>query len=65
MQTTKDKFERTLARTLEEMINDLMHNLSNGHLSDLSDYKFIAGRIHGLRAALNAIEEVNSIIERG
>lgn len=65
MQTTKDKFERTLVAALEGEIAELMKNMANGHLETHSDYKFIAGRIHGLREALDVILEVNSIIERG
>lgn len=65
MQTTKDKFERTLIAALESEISELVLILSNGRIESHSDYKFIAGRIHGLRAALEAISEANTAIERG
>lgn len=63
-QTTKDRFESRLAATLEQEVESLKSNMANGHLESHADYKFIAGRIAGLRAALDMIGEVNAAIER-
>jgi len=65
MQTTKDKFERTLRTMLQEEVNNLMESMANGHLESHSDYKFLAGRIHGLRAALDAMIDADREVERG
>lgn len=61
----KHLFERELERLIREEIERLKDVLSMGSLDNQSDYKFIAGRIHGLRTTLEYILEANSVIERG
>lgn len=61
----KHLFERELDRLIREEIERLKDILSMGSLDNQSDYKFITGRIHGLRTTLDYMLEANSVIERG
>ena len=65
MLAMKHLFEKELDRLIQEEVERLKDVLSMGNLENQSDYKFIAGRIHGLRTALEYILEANSTIERG
>lgn len=65
MLSMKHLFEKELERLVQEEIERLKDVLSMGSLDNQSDYKFITGRIHGLRTTLDYMSEANSIIERG
>lgn len=65
MLSMKHLFEKELDRLIREEVERLKDVLSMGNLENQSDYKFIAGRIHGLRTTLDYMSEANSIIERG
>jgi len=65
MQSIKHLFEKELQRLIAEEVERLKDVISMGSLETHEDYKFIAGRIHGLRTALEYVLEANSNVERG
>lgn len=52
-------------KELEILLNDeidrLMMNLSNGHLENYAEYKYLAGKIAGLRLAKEYLAEADKI----
>lgn len=65
MSSIKHLFEKELQRLILEEVERLKDVVAAGSLESHSDYKFITGRIHGLRTTLDYISEANSNVERG
>lgn len=63
--STKHVFEQQLVRIIGDEIKRLQDVLTGGSAHSYEEYKFIVGRISGLRAALEYVEEANASIERG
>lgn len=64
MAQTYDTFwQRRYAKNLEERIQREAEIICSGAL-DINSYKELAGRIRGLRIALEAIDEVNDEIRK-
>lgn len=59
MQTDATLFERELTKLIETRITDLRINISSGSISDISEYKRMAGMIEGLRAAVELMPEAS------
>lgn len=55
--TTADRFRRELERLFEEQIEKYTENMSLGMLESHADYKHAAGRIAGLREALDLMDD--------
>jgi|APCry1669192062_1035393.scaffolds.fasta_scaffold55125_1 hypothetical protein len=64
MLTYNNQFEIELTKIVEEEIAKLQESLAQGTASDFADYKLKAGKILGLRMALEYCGEVQSIIAR-
>ena len=64
MQTINHLFQKELIKLVDEEIERLKDVLSGGHVNALDEYKFVAGKIAGLRTALEYVAEANSNIER-
>jgi hypothetical protein len=61
-QTYADRYARILAKLIDETIGEEKEFLSNGTLDDLSDYKFRAGTINGLRKCIELMEEADALL---
>lgn len=55
--TTADKFRYTLEKLLNEEVERLKDSLALGFLDDYAQYKMIAGKIAGLRSAIDLLNE--------
>lgn len=64
MQTINHLFQRELVKLIDEEIERLGDVLSSGHANTFDEYKFVVGKIAGLRTALDYMAEANSNIER-
>lgn len=62
--TRHDLFVSELKRMIEEDMQRFKDEMSLGLLKTLEDYRSIAGKISGLRQALELIEEAESSVER-
>lgn len=62
--TRHDLFVQELTRLIEEDMQRFKDEMSLGLLKTLEDYKALAGKISGLRHALELIEEAESSVER-
>lgn len=63
MLTTKHQFEFEIRRLLSEQIEAICEHLGNGSASTFDEYQHKVGKVAGLRAAIDSIDEVNSILE--
>ena len=54
-------YVRELEKLLAEEIERLKENLSLGHLENHAEYKYLAGKIAGLRAAQEYLVEADRI----
>jgi len=61
--TTQQAYERELAKLIDVEIERLMDAISNGHLEDYAEYKFLAGKIAGLRLAQEYLLEAERICQ--
>lgn len=55
--TTADRFRYELEKSILEEIERLKENLALGFLDDYAQYKNLAGRVSGLRTAIDLISE--------
>lgn len=67
--TTADRFRNTLEKLLLDEVDRLKETVSLGFLDDYAQYKQLAGKISGLRMAIDLINEAerqcNSYGEEG
>lgn len=64
MLTYESHFEEKLKRLIEEAIDQLKENLTHSiTIPDLSHYKEIAGKIAGLRTAIELCDEANKLAQ--
>lgn len=61
--TTKHQFEYELRRLLDSRIEAILEHLGNGSAATYSEYQHKVGVIAGLCAAIDEMEEANSILE--
>jgi hypothetical protein len=54
-------FERELIRLIEIEIERLKDNMSHGLISDHNEYRHVAGKIAGLRLAVDYMQEADAI----
>ena len=54
-------YVKELEILLNNEIDRLMENLSNGHLENYAEYKYLAGKIAGLRLAGEYLAEADKI----
>ena len=59
--TKTHMFERELIRLIEIEIERLKDNMSHGLISDHNEYRHVAGKIAGLRLALEYMQEADAI----
>lgn len=62
MQTINTAFERLLTELINAQIEELSDQMSRGLAPNFDEYRFLAGRIAGLRMALDHFDEVNKTI---
>ena len=62
--TWTDVFEHELAKLLEEKIDGLKDDLSRGNLETHADYMKMTGKIAGLRAAIEGIDEAHRLVDK-
>ena len=60
--TRTQLFEQKLAQIIEERISHLVEAISGGNISSIEEYKFFAGKIQGLRDALDSMEEAEKLV---
>lgn len=60
--TVSQLFERELRRLIEVEIERLKENLSYGSLEDFNEYRYISGKIAGLRTAIEYMDDADSNI---
>ena len=60
--TVSQLFERELRRLIEVEIERLKENLSYGSLEDFNEYRYISGKIAGLRTAIDYMDDADSNI---
>jgi hypothetical protein len=60
-QTPQHVYMRELSILIETEIERLMEVLSNGHLENYAEYKYLAGKIAGLRLAYEYLVEADQI----
>lgn len=63
MQTHNSAFERLLTAEIEAQIEELKEEIAAGNAVDHANYRFLAGRIAGLRMAMNHFEDVNKKLD--
>ena len=64
MLTYESHFEEKLKKLIEAVIDELKENLTNSiTIPDLAHYKEIAGKISGLRTAIELCDEANKIAQ--
>jgi uncharacterized protein YllA (UPF0747 family) len=63
MMTTKHQFEFETKRIITERIEAICEHLGNGSAKTLEEYQHKVGIVAGLRAAIDAMEDSNSILE--
>jgi hypothetical protein len=56
-------YVKELETLLSDEIDRLMINLSNGHLETHAEYKYLAGKIAGLRSAIDLMEEAQKVYQ--
>jgi hypothetical protein len=56
-------YVKELETLLSDEIDRLMINLSNGHLETHAEYKYLAGKIAGLRAAIEYLDEAHRVYQ--
>jgi hypothetical protein len=54
-------YVRELEKLLAEEIDRLKENMSMGHLENHAEYKYLAGKIAGLRAAQEYLVEADKV----
>jgi len=59
--TPQHVYMRELLHLIETEIERLMEVLSNGHVENHAEYKYLAGKIAGLRLAEEYLEEADRI----
>ena len=60
--TISQLLERELRRLIDVEIERLKENLSYGTLEDFNEYRYLSGKIAGLRAAIDYMDEADSNI---
>jgi len=60
--TVSQLFERELRRLIDVEIERLKENMSFGMVEDFDEYRFISGKIAGLRLAIEYMDEADSNI---
>lgn len=63
MMTTKHQFEFEVKRMISDRIEAICEHLGNGSAKTLEEYQHKVGIVAGLRAAIDSMEEANSILE--
>jgi len=59
--TRSHMFENELLKLIEIEIERLKEDMSFGMISDHEEYRFVAGKIAGLRLAINYMAEADAI----
>jgi len=60
-QTYSDRFARILAQLIDETIKEEVDYLGKGMIDNISDYKYRAGVIYGLRKVFDLMDEADAI----
>jgi len=60
--TVSQLFERELRRLIDVEIERLKENMSFGMVEDFDEYRFMSGKIAGLRLAVEYMDEADSNI---
>lgn len=63
MMTTKHQFEFEIRRIISDRIEGICEHLGNGSAKTHEEYQYKVGIVAGLRAAIDSLEEANSILE--
>lgn len=61
--TTQQAYQRELQLLIEMEIERLMENVSQGHLESFAEYRYLAGKIAGLRLAKEYLLEAERICQ--
>ena len=61
--TSKHQFEFEIRRIISDRIEAICEHLGNGSAKTLEEYQHKVGTVAGLRAAIDSMEEANSILE--
>lgn len=64
MQTLSQLFEAKLRDVIASQIVSLSNDIAAGGAADHSDYRWLAGRIAGLRMALDRCDEIHADLEK-
>ncbi len=59
--TTTQLYQNELRKLIQIEIERLFEPMANGYVESIEDYKQLAGRIAGLRAAIDLIDEADKI----
>jgi hypothetical protein len=60
-QTYSDRFARILAQLIDETIKEEIEYMGAGAIDNISDYKYRAGVIYGLRKVIDLMDEADAI----
>jgi hypothetical protein len=63
--TYNSAIEAEAIRILDELIAEQMLLLANGHIEDISKYKFHIGKIRGLETAKEAVADAQHYVQTG
>ena len=61
VQTYSDRYARILAQLIDETISEEIEYMGKGMIENLSDYKYRAGVIYGLRKVIDLMDEADAI----
>jgi hypothetical protein len=64
MQTWHDYFVRELATIIESEVERLKDELAAGLLTSVEDYRAVTGKIAGLRACIDYMDEASSNVSK-
>lgn len=64
MQTISNLFEHEMRKLLAEQLEEFREGIASGGAQSFDDYRFQAGRIAGLRWAIDLCEQVASDIAK-
>ena len=60
--TTVQAYENELAKLIQIEIERLLEPMANNYIESITEYKTIAGKIAGLRTALELMQEADKIL---
>ena len=61
--TRSHMFAHELERLIEIEVERMKYNLALGFLEDFNEYRFVAGKVAGLRTAIDLMAEASAICD--